>query len=95
MRVKVDKLRSQCEGIILSYRLGRKTQYPKEILVKVLQVEIPETGQMIGWNIAWPSKDPKIRGRIMGLHGRKGMLRARFSKSVPGQALGSTVKIYK
>jgi ribosomal protein L35AE/L33A len=62
---------SECEGIILSYRLGRKTQYPKEILVKVLQGDAPETGQMIGWNIAWPSKNPKIRGRIVGFHGEK------------------------
>lgn len=88
-------MRSEYEGVILNYRLGRKTQRPKEYLIKVSRVEVSETGQMIGWNVAWPSKDPKIRGRIVGLHGRKGMLRARFSKGVPGQALGSRVKIYK
>jgi large subunit ribosomal protein L35Ae len=88
-------LRFEYEGVILNYRLGRKTQRPRECLIKVLGVETLEAGQMIGWKVAWPAKAPKIQGKIVSLHGRKGTLRARFSKGVPGQALRSHVKIYK
>lgn len=83
------------EGVILNYRLGRKTQHSKECLIKVLGVETLDVGQMIGWKVAWPAKAPKIQGKIVSLHGRKGTLRVRFSKGVPGQALRSHVKIYK
>lgn len=83
------------EGVILGYRLGRKTQYPREYLIKVLGVEAAEAGQMIGWKVAWPADEPKVRGRIVSLHGRKGVLRARFRKGVPGQALNNRVKIYR
>lgn len=64
-------------------------------MIKVLRTETTKAGQMIGWNVAWPAESPKITGKIVGLHGRKGTLRARFSKGVPGQALLSHVKIYK
>jgi len=43
------------EGLILNYRLGRKTQYPKMSLIKVLNVGPSESKQMIGWKVAWPA----------------------------------------
>ena len=48
---------------------------------------------MIGWKVGWPADEPKIFGKIVGLHGRKGMLRVKFKREVPGQALGGHVKI--
>jgi len=83
------------EGVILNYRLGRKTQYPKECLIEVLGVGPSEAGQMIGWKVAWPAEAPEIHGRIVGLHGRKGTLRVRFRRGVPGHALNSRIKIYE
>ena len=32
-------------------------------------------------------------GKIVGLHGKKGVVRAKFRKGVPGQALGTTVEL--
>jgi large subunit ribosomal protein L35Ae len=81
------------EGLILNYRLGRKTQYPKMCLIKVLAVSPSDSKQMIGSKVGWPADDPKIFGKIVGFHGRKGTLRVKFRKGVPGQALNSRVKI--
>ena len=50
---------------------------------------------MIGWKVGWPADDPKIFGKIVGFHGRKGTLRVKFKRGVPGQALNSRVKIIK
>ncbi len=50
---------------------------------------------MIGWKVGWPADDPKIYGKLVGFHGRKGMLRVKFKRGVPGQALNSRVKIIK
>jgi len=83
------------EGLILNYRLGRKNQYPLECLIKVFGVEAVEAGQMVGWRVGWPANEPKIYGKIIGLHGRKGTLKVRFKRGVPGQALNSLVKIKK
>jgi len=83
------------EGVILSYRLGLRAQYPKECLIRVLGAEPAAAGSMVGWRVAWPADEPEIQGRIVGLHGRKGTLRARFRRGLPGQALGSRVKVYE
>jgi ribosomal protein L35AE/L33A len=32
-------------------------------------------------------------GRIMGLHGRNGMVKVRFKHGVPGQAIGTVVEL--
>lgn len=80
-------------GVVLNYRVGRKTQKARECLIRVWGVDGSEARQMIGWKVAWPQEQPKIFGRIAGLHGRGETLRARFEKGLPGQALGSRVRI--
>ena len=37
----------------------------------------------------------KIFGKIIGVHGRTGTLRVRFNRGVPGQALGTRVRIFE
>ena len=86
-------MRDRREGLILNYRIGGKTQYPKQCLIKVLGAEPSDAKQMIGLKVCWPVDDPKIYGKIVDVHGRKGVLRVRFNRGVPGQARGSHVKI--
>ncbi|MCK4794882.1 MAG: 50S ribosomal protein L35ae [Desulfobacteraceae bacterium] len=83
------------EGLILSYRRGRMTQYSKMCLIRVLDVGPSDSKQMIGWKVGWPADDPKIYGKIVGIHGRKGTLKVKFKRGVPGHALSSKVKIIK
>lgn len=80
-------------GIITNYRIGLKTQRNQECLLKVLDIGPEESSKLVGWRVAWPVNDPKLFGTISKPHGRTGTLRARFQKGLPGQALGSKVKI--
>lgn len=84
-------MRDEYVGVVLNYRFGRKSQRPKQCIIKVLGVEAWESKRLIGWKVGWPLDDPKIFGRVTGHHGRKGTLKAKFKKGVPGQALGGRV----
>jgi large subunit ribosomal protein L35Ae len=81
-------------GFIVSHRIGPKTQRSKECILKFRNVESSsEAARLIGRKIAWPIGERKTRGKIVALHGKRGLVRARFRKGVPGQALGTRVEI--
>jgi large subunit ribosomal protein L35Ae len=81
-------------GVIVSYQRGQKTQKPRQCLISFPGVEsVGEAGQLIGRKVAWPVGERKCRGKIVRVHGRKGLVRARFIKGIPGKALGSKVEI--
>ena len=81
-------------GFIVSYRTGQKTQLSKECVLKFPNVKSSsEAARLIGRKIAWPVGERKIRGKIVALHGKKGLVRVRFRKGVPGHALGTPVEI--
>ena len=82
-------------GIIQNYRIGLHKQKTDQCLIKVKDVEPALARTFIGYNVSWPHVNPKIVGKITRLHGRSGTLRAKFSKGIPGQALGSFVRISK
>lgn len=82
------------KGIIVSYRRGPKTQESKECLIRFPGVEsVSEVGRLIGRKVAWPVGERKCLGKIVALHGKKGLVRARFRRGVPGKALGSLLEI--
>ena len=76
-------LQVEREGLILNYRLGRKTQYPKMSLIKVLNVGPSESKQMIGWKVAWPA-------------GLSGMLHGAldFARAIKIRGLTSAHKVF-
>jgi len=81
-------------GRIVNYRIGPKTQDPKECILLFPTISSPgEAARLIGRKVAWPVKERKVRGKIVALHGRNGLVRARFKRGVPGQALGTLVEI--
>ena len=51
--------------------------------------------KLVGKNVTWTSTSGKeIKGKITGLHGRNGSVKAQFAeKGLPGQALGKKVKV--
>jgi len=87
-------LNRQIQGIIINYRVGPKTQKPKECIIRFKHVtSTSDASRLIGRKIAWKYGKNKIIGKIVALHGTKGLVRARFRKGVPGQALGTVVEL--
>jgi large subunit ribosomal protein L35Ae len=81
-------------GVLISYRTGPRTQSPKELILQFPNIKSSnEAAQLIGRKVAWPVGERKIRGKIVALHGKKGLVRARFRKGLPGLALGTPIEI--
>ena len=81
-------------GIILNYRIGIATQNPKECLIKFAHVNSASlAGQLFNRKVVWKAEDIKLIGRIRGPHGKKGVVKVKFQKGVPGQALGTRVEL--
>ncbi len=85
------------EAIIASYRRGRKTQTPNQLILKVDSVDSKEKAEtLIGKSVFWEStgkEKKKILGKITAVHGRKGAVRALFERGIPGQAISQKIKI--
>ena len=56
-------------------------------------ISAAKAGQLIGQKVVWKGENKKLTGRIMGFHGKNGVVRVKFKKGVPGQALGTTVEL--
>ena len=81
-------------GTILNYRIGIGTQNPKECLIQFAHVNsAAHAGQLFNRKVVWKQGDSKFIGKIVGVHGKKGVVRVKFQKGVPGQALGTTVEL--
>ena len=83
------------EGTIVNYRGSHKTQYPNQMIVKVESIETKEKAkELLKKTVIWetPTKN-QIKGTITKEHGNKGAVRVKFEKGLPGQALGTKVKI--
>ena len=85
----------QLEGVIVNYRMGPRTQRSRECLILFPNVKSrSEASKLIGRKVAWTDgKKNTIVGVILSPHGNKGLVRARFRRGLPGQALGTTVRI--
>jgi len=81
-------------GVITGYRTGPKTQHPKQYILRFPGfTSSNEAARLLGRKVAWSIGERKIRGKIVALHGKTGLVRARFVKGVPGQAIGTHVEI--
>ena len=90
----MNAVSKKSEGVIVSYRSGPRTQKPKECILRFPSIKSGgEATDLIGRKVACPIGKHKARGKIVALHGKNGLVRARFRKGVPGQALGSSVEI--
>lgn len=85
------------EGIISSFRRGRKTQTTNQVIIHVDSVDSKDKAEkLIGKSVSWnaPGKNKKVlAGKITSVHGRNGAVRAIFETGVPGQAVSTKIKI--
>ena len=86
-------------GTLLSFRRGKHTMRGNQLLLEIPDCDSREKAKtFVGRTVVWVSpartgKGKEIRGTITNLHGGNGVLRVRFSRGLPGEALRNTVKI--
>lgn len=83
------------KALILSYRRGRHTQTQNQALLEVAGVDSKaKASKYIGKKLVWVTSSKKeIHGKITSTHGNNGVLRARFTKGLPGAALKKYIKL--
>ena len=81
-------------GTIVNYRIGMRKQNPKECLIQFAHVNSASLAdQLISRKVVWRQGDIKLMGKIAGSHGKNGVVKVKFRKGVPGQALGTPVEL--
>ncbi len=82
---------------VVQFRRGRKTFKPKHFLIEIDGIDSRDKAkEFVGKNVSWTStgKEPKIiDGIIKSAHGNSGVVRALFERGLPGQSIGTEVKI--
>ncbi|HLC65100.1 MAG TPA: 50S ribosomal protein L35ae [Candidatus Nanoarchaeia archaeon] len=83
------------EGVIASFRRGKNIQTNNQmiVLVKGYSSKV-KAKELVGKKAVWESPAKKqIIGKVTMPHGNKGAVRVLFEKGMPGQSLGTKVKI--
>jgi large subunit ribosomal protein L35Ae len=81
-------------GRIVNYRIGIRTQMPKWCLIQITDaVSVAKAGQLIGKKVTLKFEKNEFIGKIVSLHGKKGVVTAKFRKGVPGKAVGAIVQL--
>ncbi|MBT8171496.1 50S ribosomal protein L35ae [Candidatus Bathyarchaeota archaeon] len=81
-------------GTILNYRIGIATQNPKECLIQFAHIKSASlASQLFNRKVLWKQGDIRFLGTIRGPHGKNGVVKVKFQKNVPGQALGTPIEL--
>ena len=80
----------------MNYRIGIRTQSSHECLIQFKGVDSAvQAGPLMGGKVVWKGENKKLIGKILCFHGNNGVVRVKFKKGVPGQALGTTVELIR
>jgi ribosomal protein L35AE/L33A len=86
------------EGAISNYKRGRHTVHPKHCILVFSTIKTrKDANKLVGRTVLWVSPTGKdMKGVITRAHGNSGAVRAHFKRAgLPGQALGTKIKIIK
>jgi large subunit ribosomal protein L35Ae len=90
----VNILAQKIHGRITNYRTGPKEQTSNECLIEFENVNSEAlASKLVGQKVTWKNETTKLVGKVRGPHGKNGMVRVRFPRGVPGQAIGSVVEL--
>jgi large subunit ribosomal protein L35Ae len=93
-RLTVSILAQKIQGRITNYRIGIKEQTSKECLIEFESITSASlASKIVGKKVIWNNGKTKLVGKIRGPHGTNGIIKARFTRGVPGQAIGSIVEL--
>jgi large subunit ribosomal protein L35Ae len=74
------------QGFVVSLRTGPRTQKPNECIIRFPEVKnVSQAAKLVGRKVTLSYETGQINGKIVSLHGKNGMVRARFRRGVPGQ----------
>ena len=87
-------LAQKIHGRITNYRTGIREQTSNECLIEFENVNtLGLACKLVGQKVTWNNGSTKLVGKVRGPHGKNGMVRVRFARGVPGQAIGATVEL--
>ncbi|MFC2143915.1 50S ribosomal protein L35ae [Candidatus Aenigmatarchaeota archaeon] len=85
------------KATVVNFRRGRHNQTMNQLLLEIPGVDTKALASgFIGKRVKWtsPGKLKKeIFGKIVNTHGSNGVVRARFSKGLPGEVVGKKIDI--
>jgi ribosomal protein L35AE/L33A len=81
------------KGILTEFARSRRVQQNLLALVKFPSVDnLAKASKLIGRMVVWTSPTgTKLRGKIIGPHGKNGVVKARFKHGPPSQGIGTDV----
>jgi large subunit ribosomal protein L35Ae len=87
-------LSQKINGRITNYRIGIRAQKPKECLIEFNEVTSASlAGKLVGQKVVCKYGKNTFTGKVVGPHGKNGMVKVKFARPVPGQAIGSIVEL--
>ena len=83
------------KALIFNFRISRHTQHSNHMIIQVSGVSTRDNAkQLVGKTLVWKSPAGKeLKGKVAAPHGNKGAVRAIFETGMPGQSVGSEVKL--
>ncbi len=78
-------------GVIEGYARSGAVQYPGYVIVRVVD---GRPGSFVGGVAYLEVGGNRYRGRVLRMHGKHSVI-VRFHRNIPGQAIGSRVKLAK
>ena len=82
-------------GTIVNFRRGRHVQYPNQAIIYIDSSKSKEDAEkMLNKKVTWITASKKeIIGKTVKAHGNSGAILARFETGLPGQCIGTKVKV--
>lgn len=83
------------EGYVVNYRRSLHNARTNQFVIEVKGVETKaKAAALIGKKAVWTGKEGKAKiGNVTRVHGNKGKVVARFATGLPGQAIGTKIKV--
>ena len=82
-------------GVVVNFRSSKHVQKGNYMVVLADGCDTKEkAAKLVGKTVIWTSPAKKeIKGKITAAHGNSGAVRVLFEKGMPGQSVGSRIKI--